>query len=357
LTNEHRGEEMSQTVEKISKRRGMFAMGAALLGAAAAKLTSPAQVQAAPGDFLKIGFDNDAGTAQTKLTANVAGNNTLSLATNSDTGNACVGENTGNGGGLVGSVRGTGTALAGVSDLGIGLSGTSFATLAARSGVGGFSSHGYGVRGGSGAAANEEGGGVFGEATAQPGVKGTSVSSVGVLGVTTSGLAGQFNGPVVTNGNLNVNGDFTATGIKSAAVRSDSGSLVRLYCQESPEAYFEDFGQVDMPGNRADVALRADFAALVDTSTYQVFLTEYEDLGGVYALRGVGGFSIISRNGKAGSVGYRIVAHRKDVKAGRLAPVQEQTGIQVSAPRTVGGPQPGAVPPSVPGSGGSGGRR
>jgi hypothetical protein len=319
-------------------------VGAALLGAAAARLASPERARAAAGDPLEIGLDNNAGTAQTKLTANVAGNNTLSLATNSSTGNACVGENTGNGGGLVGSVRGTGTALAGVSDQGIGLSGTSFATLAARSGVGGFSSHGYGVRGGSGAAANEEGSGVFGEATAQPGVKGTSVSSVGVLGVTTSGLAGQFNGPVVTNGNLNVNGDFTATGIKSAAVRSDSGSLVRLYCMESPESYFEDFGEAPIEG-RVEVALRSDFAALVDTSNIQVYLTEHGDLNLYVAARGSSSFTVVSRNGGGGSFGYRLVARRKDVKAGRLAPVSIPAGVEVSAPRVVSAPQPGAVPP------------
>jgi hypothetical protein len=171
------------------KRRGLFAMGAALLGAAAAKMATPGQVEAAAGAPVILGSDNDAGTTRTQITANVSAENVLSLIQNNSTGNACVGVNNGDGGGLVGSVTGTGTALAGVSQQGIGLSGTSFATAAGRSGVGGFSQHGYGVRGGSGAAANEEGAGCFGEATAQIGVKGTSVSGVGVLGSSTSGLA------------------------------------------------------------------------------------------------------------------------------------------------------------------------
>jgi hypothetical protein len=330
------------------RRRGLFAVGAAVVGAVVAKIGSPGQAEAAPGGNFILGADNDAGTLRTQITANVANENTMSVIQSNDTGNAMVGVHNGQGGGLVGSVRGTGTALAGISDNGIGLSGTSFATVAARSGVGGFSTAGYGVRGGTGAAANQEGSGVFGEGTGQIGVKGTSVSGAGVFGSSIGGNAGEFVGPVLVTGNLNVNGAFTATGIKSAAVRSASGSLVRVYCMESPESYFEDFGEAALQGGGVVVALRSDFAEIVDTNGYQIFLTEYGDFGGLYvSSRGPSSFTVVSRAGAAsGSFGYRIVARRKDVKAPRLDPVTIPQGMQgVPPPREVKTPDrlPGNV--------------
>jgi hypothetical protein len=264
--DENRGEQMSLTPTAPRgsdlKRRGLFAMGAALLGAAAAKLAGPAPtVEAAAGGNFILGAANDAGTTGTFLSANVVANNTLDLTTNRDDGNALVGHNTGNGGGLVGSVDGTGTALAGVSQKGIGLSGTSFATTGGVfAGVSGFSQIGVGVLGGT--AANTQatppqtGVGVLGQGGVNAtGVQGTSVGGIGILGVTTSGIAGQFNGPVIANGNLTVNGTFTATGIKSAAVPDSSGGLVRLYCLESPESYFEDFGSGSVSGGTGTVTL------------------------------------------------------------------------------------------------------
>jgi hypothetical protein len=330
------------------KRRGLFAMGAALLGAAAAKMATPGQAEAAAGGNFILGSDNDAGTSRTQLTANVASENTLSLIQNNGTGNACVGVNNGDGGGLVGSVRGTGTALAGVSDQGIGLSGTSFASAASRSGVGGFSSHGFGVRGGSGAAANEDGAGVLGEANAQVGVKGTSISGTGVLGSSTSGLAGQFTGAVSITGNLTVNGSFTATGIKSAAVPGPSGSLVRLYCMESPESFFEDFGSGSLSGGHATVTMRPDFAALVTASKAVIFLSEYGDLGGLFVAGHDGTtFAVSSHNGSAnGEFQYRIVAPRADVQAARLDNVTLPAGLNSAPPKPVTAPD---RLPAVPG--------
>jgi len=348
--DENRGEQMSLTPTAPRgsdlKRRGLFAMGAALLGAAATKLAGPTQtVEAAAGGNFILGQANDAGTTTTKLNANVALDNTLNLSTNANDGNALVGLNTGNGGGLVGSVTGTGTALAGVSQQGIGLSGTSFAASGATpfAGVSGFSAHGFGVRGGTSATAQENGSGVLGEGGAQTGVQGTSTTGVGVIGTSIAGLAGQFNGPVVTNGNLTVNGTFTATGIKSAAVPDSSGGLVRLYCVESPESYFEDYGQGTLSGGNGTVALKPDFAATVDPSTALIFLTEIGNLGGLY-VNGVanGSFAIASRSSSAsGSFAYRIVAKRKDVEAPRLQRVDKVTGTSnFVTPRNVDKPAP-----------------
>jgi hypothetical protein len=335
----------------------LFAVGAALLGAAAAKMASPGQVEAAAGGNFILGADNDAGTSRTKLTASVDNDNTLSLETNSATGNALVGINnsTTTGGGLVGHVLGTGTALAGISDKGIGLSGTSFATTGTDfAGVSGFSQIGFGVRGGtaanSAASPPQTGAGVLGEGGANAiGVQGTSIGGVAVLGIS-SVVAGQFNGPVVVNGNLNVNGNFTATGIKSAAVPNSTGALVRYYCTEGTEPYFEDYGSQDIAG-RTDVAIRSDFADTVDLDSAQIYLTEQGDLGGLYVSgRTAKSFTVVSRTGASGRFSYRILAKRKDASAGRLPEVVMPTGQQ-----NVYGPNQGK-PDRVPAANPSGHR-
>lgn len=339
-----RGEQTSLTPKASGgdlKRRGLFAMGAALLGAAATKLAAPTNVEAAAGGPVILGQDNDAGGARTKITSNVVGDNAVVFETNQNGGNALVGVNTGNGGGLVGSVQGTGTALAGISQKGIGLSGTSFATTGTDfAGVSGFSQIGFGVRGGTGAnsTANppQTGSGVLGEGGANaPGVLGTSIGGIGVKGVSTSSFAGQFDGPV------RVNGNFEATGTKSAVITGQGGSLVKVYCLESPESYFEDFGEAIVRDGKAEVQLRSDFLAIVNPQGYQVFLTDYANLGGAYVERGPSSFRIVSPSGQGGTVGYRVVARRADVEAARLAPVSAREGAPgLHTPRAVPAPAP-----------------
>jgi len=65
----------------------------------------------------------------------------------------------------------------------------------------------------------------------------------------TDGLAGTFNSLVYINGN------YIATGTKSAAVPHPDGTHRLLYCMESPEAWFEDFGTGTISGGKAEVKL------------------------------------------------------------------------------------------------------
>jgi hypothetical protein len=61
-----------------------------------------------------------------------------------------------------------------------------------------------------------------------------------------------------------VRGDFTvAGGAKSAAVPHPDGTHRWLYCLESPESWFEDFGRAQLTCGRAEVKIDPDFAALV----------------------------------------------------------------------------------------------
>src|SRR6185369_1120470 len=120
--------------------------------------------------------------------------------------------------------------------------------------------------------------GVYGS-SANVGVWGTTTTGTALYGQVTgaSGWAGQFPGNVYITGSLTV-----ASGAKSAAVKRKDGSHARVYCQESPEPWFEDFGTAQLQNGQASVPLSADFDEVVDGTDYRVFLTEIGDCGGLY---------------------------------------------------------------------------
>jgi len=114
-------------------------------------------------------------------------------------------------------------------------------------------------------------------------------------------------------------------GPKNAAVPHPDGSHRLLYCLESPESWFEDFGEGKLANGRAEVKLDPDYAAVVHNDSYQVFLTEYGDFGGLYiANRGPASFEVRARGSAApnGAFGYRIVARRKDIPGPRLEKIK-----------------------------------
>ena len=176
---------------------------------------------------------------------------------------------------------------------------------------------------------SDDGGcGVLGEGGNNPGVIGRSDRSVGVWGEGERGIlgtvntnsrgsfAGHFVGPVYIDGNL------TVTGIKGAVVPHPDGSQRLLCAIESPESWFEDFGEATLEKGQAKVSLNADFAMLVNVDAYQVFLSPYTETKGLYvAERTPTGFVVREQQGGSshGAFGYRIVAKRKDVAQDRLA--------------------------------------
>jgi len=190
-------------------------------------------------------------------------------------------------------------------------------------GVAGLSSNNAGAQG-----TSTNGAGVFGTSTNNAGVFGTSpviavwgqtTTGTGVFGQATGagGFAGQFAGNVFINGSLTVTGSVP----KSAAVKRKDGSLARMYCQESPEPWFEDFGTTQLQNGGATVDLSADFDEVVDGNDYRVFLTAIGDTGFLYVNRkGPHRFEVRSHDGAAakGSFDYRVVARRKDLTNGRM---------------------------------------
>jgi hypothetical protein len=119
--------------------------------------------------------------------------------------------------------------------------------------------------------------GVFGSSDTQAGVIGTSRTTAGVLGFSNNvGVLGSSNNIGVFGVSTNLAGVFQGnllvTGTKSAAVPFPDGSRRALYCMESPDLWFEDFGTAKLKRGRAVVRLDADFAKVIKRG-YHVFLT------------------------------------------------------------------------------------
>jgi hypothetical protein len=158
------------------------------------------------------------------------------------------------------------------------------------------------------------------------------------------GYAGIFNGPVAVNGPLTVYGQS----YKSAAVPHPDGSHRRLYCLETPESLFEDVGRARLKNGQADVKLDPDFAALVATKDYHVFLTPEGDCAGLYvAKRSRDGFRVQEiGDGKSNvAFSYRIVAKRADIVAKRLERVEPPAALR---PTFEGPAAPPITEPSPP---------
>jgi hypothetical protein len=219
-----------------------------------------------------------------------------------------------------------------------------------------YGGSGIGIDGRSGSGSGVQGisttnAGIYGQSTNNAAVFGTSAyagvygtsSSIGVWGTTTTGtgvygqatdpngFAGQFAGRVYVSGSLTV-----VNGAKSAAVTRKDGTLGQMYCLESPESWFEDFGTEELEGGQTVVTLPADFDEVVKGDDYRVFLTAIGDTGFLYVSRkGPHRFEVRSHDGAAanGSFDYRVVARRADPAGGRLE--------KVTAPPA---PRPGKAP-------------
>lgn len=116
-------------------------------------------------------------------------------------------------------------------------------------------------------------------------------------------------------GNLRINGDFVATGTKSAVVTLSDKREVKLYAVESPGNWFEDFGSARLTNGTVTVSLDPLFAETVNTGyTYHVFLTANGNCRGLYvAKKTATSFEVRELGGGRSEItfDYRIVARRR----------------------------------------------
>jgi len=161
------------------------------------------------------------------------------------------------------------------------------------------------------------------------GVLGSSDEQAGVIGVSnrTAGVLGFSNNVGVFGAGTNFagvfQGDLLVTGTKSAAVPFPDGTQRALFCMESPELWFEDFGMAKLKRGRAVVRLDADFAKVIKRGDYHVFLTPEGDCRGLFVHRKTANrFEVRELTGGKSNIrfSYRITGRRKDIRGQRRFP-------------------------------------
>jgi hypothetical protein len=166
-------------------------------------------------------------------------------------------------------------------------------------------------------------------------VHGLSQNHAGILGSSDKGPAGLFFGDVVVVGGKVV----LAGGTKSAAVEGADGVHRLLFCIESPESWFEDFGTARLAKGRARVTIEARFAQSIRRDEYHVFVTPEGDSNGLYvAQKGRNAFEVREQRGGRSSIefSYRIVARRADVPRSRLPRFELPAAARVEKPAKPG---------------------
>jgi hypothetical protein len=188
----------------------------------------------------------------------------------------------------------------------------------------------YGVYGRSN---STSGNGVYGRANATTGV------NYGVYGFT--GSSSGYG--VFSQGNLYANGNFTATGVKSAIVDTQDYGWRSLYAMESPQNWFEDFGQATLTAGEAVVKIEPIFAQTVNLDKpYHVFLTPLGEGCTLFVTnKSSSAFTVRANEGSGCDIAfdYRIIAPRLDYEGLRLQPAKDPQAVAASMPEPPSAPE------------------
>jgi hypothetical protein len=336
---------MSEETKEPGGRRRILTAITAFAAVAVGKLMSATKAEAAANATLIAGSATNYGVLASPGTAGAP-----VLPTLGATSHGVIGSNTSatvapyssgvlgarNGSGLAGvlGVNGSnGDGVTGVSQSGNGVLGE----IPGDSTLNGIAVYGRNSSSYAGPGPGAGGFGVYGLSARGHGLVGATAAAGGAAVVgATNGVAGAyaaaFYGPVV------VGGDFLVVGgAKSAAVPAPDGTHRQLYCVESPESWFEDFGTGELVAGRAEVAVEPGFASVSDTANYHVFLTGYDHDHLLHVTkRTPTGFTVEANAALAtlqgrkssditGTFSWRIVAKRRDIPGERLAPVTVPT--------------------------------
>jgi hypothetical protein len=378
-SNEKSVKKAEGLVNRVLRRRGVLTAAWAAAAAVVFKKTeAPVHADGTQGTPLTIGVLNTE-TAGTYLrwagspssTVMLLGNDSLFVPTDSAFAAATGGWAAGSGGtfagvpngvygytartggsGVIGANDSTGPGVRGLAVAGgPGVLGESWATgsgvrgeIPSTNGSNAIAIYGANNSPYAGASPGAGGFGVYGLSARGHGLVGATAAAgaAAVVGAT-NGVAGAYAGAFY--GPLIVSGALTVFGAKSAAVPHHDGSYRRVYCVESPDSWFEDFGKGRLECGRADITIDPDFAAIVDLQDYHVFVTQY---GGHHDLsvmdQTAHGFRVEAKDATAtGTFSWRIVARRKDIAGPRLEHVPAPPEFSVPSI-----PESGAASPAGP---------
>ena len=150
-------------------------------------------------------------------------------------------------------------------------------------------------------------------------------------------FAARFLEAVGVSGKLSVWNDFYCSGTKNAAVKVDNREYRLLSCQESPEVWFEDFGEGQLVSGKAHIELDPLFLQTVTINSQhpmKVFVQlNDENCKGTAVKRGTTGFEVIEllAGTSNASFSYRVVAKRKGYEDVRLAKMEGPTPEEMKA--------------------------
>lgn len=192
--------------------------------------------------------------------------------------------------------------------------------------------------------------GVSGESSSGRGVFGKSDTGVGVYGFNTGGAGGTavygYNGGSGNYGYfashdygvrgysadgtaVYASGNFAASGTKSAEVKLNDGTPIRLFSEEATEVYFTDYGEGMMSNGKTHIELDRVFLQTVTVDAghpMKVFVQLEGDCNGIFVTgKTFTGFDVVEiQNGVSNArFSYRVVCKRKYYEDERLA-TQEQ---------------------------------
>jgi hypothetical protein len=179
--------------------------------------------------------------------------------------------------------------------------------------------------GGNGVTGYARNNGVFGQSTYWEGVSGEAGVDDGVEGYyngTLSSYAGVRGRRESYGYGVYYVGGLGGSGTKSAIVRTSKGP-VALYCQESPENWFEDFGEGRLIDGHCRIELDRLFLETVtinDQYPIKVFIQLRDDCMGVYVKTDNKGFDVYELQSGISNAAftYRVVAKRKGFEGLRL---------------------------------------
>jgi len=145
----------------------------------------------------------------------------------------------------------------------------------------------------------------------------------GVYGVEDAGGSGAA---------VYASGDFAGSGAKYAVAKTSQGNRL-LSVIESPEVWFEDFGEGQLVNGQAHIELDPLFLETVTinaSNPMKVFIQLKDDCKGVYAKTQTAGFDVFELQGGTSDAAftYRLVAKRKGYETQRL----KQTDIGMDDP-------------------------